>query len=295
MESSDQARKIISFILFLVFFGVLAWAAQIYVSSPLLMRLTQHQDGLATIVVLTEPAMQISYNPALHKAVVTFSDSPCAPDKLLTCFNSSPNGYFIPRQTDQTLFWEDFKFILSRWRYNPLLIGKTAWAYIRARYQKQTDLDFAEFITMGLALSRLQISDFTLSTITKNKPKKSRKQPVIVTEVSPDKLLTDESNQKTPLKIEILNASGRKGLAKNLTQYLRRQTSRGLLNVDVMQYDNYRKQIDQTEIIDFSGRIIQVSHLAHAIGFKREVKKENTPNDICDTRIILGKDFEMPL
>lgn len=293
MESSDQARKIISFLLFFMFLGILGWAVWRYVSSPLLQRLARYDDVPVHLVILTEPATQISYNPALHKAVVTMSDKNCEREKMSACFGSTPNGYFIPAQTDQERFWQDFKYILSRWRYNPLLLGKTAGAYAQAVWQKRTDLNMAEFAALGLALSRMQTSDFTLTYPVKVKTKKTRKQPVTV-QVSADKLLTEEDN-KAPLKVEILNASGNKGLAKKLTQYLRHQYAQGLLNVDVMQYDNYPARKDKTEVIDYSGRIIPVSKLTHTIGFKGEVKAETSSADIYDTRIILGKDFEMPL
>ena len=48
-------------------------------------------------------------------------------------------------------------------------------------------------------------------------------------------------------------------------------------------------------IVDYSGRLVQVKQLSRAIGINGEIKTESSTNVICDTRIILGKDFEMPL
>ena len=98
-----------------------------------------------------------------------------------------------------------------------------------------------------------------------------------------------------PIVVEIFNASGKRGLALALTQYLREQNEKGLLRVDVLQYDNYPSYQEQSFIVDYSGRLVQVKQLSLAIGINSEIKSENAANAICDTRIVLGKDFEMPL
>jgi hypothetical protein len=95
--------------------------------------------------------------------------------------------------------------------------------------------------------------------------------------------------------VEILNASGQKGLASELTQYLREQNEKGLLRVDVWQYDNYPTPQPTSWIEDYSGRQIQVKQLGTTIGITGEIRVGTTPNVLCDTRIILGKDFKMPL
>ena len=94
---------------------------------------------------------------------------------------------------------------------------------------------------------------------------------------------------------EVLNASGRKGLALELTQYLREQNTRGLLRVDVLQYDNYPTIQETSWLEDYAGRPLQLKQLGSALGIHGEIRAGNTPNVICDTRIILGKDFKMPL
>jgi len=279
--------------LFLGMFFILGWAVWSYVSSPLLAHLTQRKDMPLHLIIATEPAMQVSYNPVLKKAVVTISAKKCDSTKIRTCFSGVSSGFFVPKQTEQDLLWQDFEYFLSHWRYNPLLLARAVAAYIKARFQKRTDLHLAEFLALSLELSQMQINDFTLTFPPQSKTKKSHKQAPLIP-FSADTLLSEAENT-APLKLEILNASGRKGLAKELTYYLRRQYDKGLLNVDVMQYDNYRTNLDKTEIIDYSGRLLQVSKLSHAIGFKGTPKVEKSPTNIYDTRIILGKDFEMPL
>ena len=295
MESPHQAGKIIPFVLVFIFCAILGLAVWQYVSSPVLERTAQRSDMPLHFIIAADPALQISYNPALHKAVVTFANKKCDVAKRNTCFADMPHGYFSPEQTDQELFWKNFEYLLSHWRYNPLLLFRPVTAYVRARWQKRTDLNVAEFLTLAGAWSQMQVSDFTLTYPVQSKAKKSRK-PVSLEAVSAEKLLSEEDDPDAPLRIEILNASGKKGLAQNLAQYLRRKRAGGLLNVDVMEYGTYRGGLlDKTEIVDYSGRLIQVSKLGHTIGFKGTAKTENTPNDFYDTRIILGKDFEMPL
>lgn len=298
MESPHQAGKIIPFVLLFAFFAILGWAVWQYTSSPVLPRMAQHSDIALHFIIASDPAMQISYNPALHKAVITISNKKCDIAKRNTCFSDTPHGYFIPQETDQELLWKNFENLLNRWRYNPLLLFGPLTAYVRARFQKRTDIGVAEFITAMITLSQMQVSDFALTypVQAQTKAKKSRKPLPQPSVVSAEKLLSEDDDPDAPLRVEILNASGKKGLAQNLTQYLRNQSAKGLIKVDVMQYDTYRgAQKEKTEIIDYSSRLIQVGKLSHAIGFKGTIKTENTPKDIHDVTIILGKDFEMPL
>ena len=84
--------------------------------------------------------------------------------------------------------------------------------------------------------------------------------------------------------------------AQELTQFLREQSQKGLLNVDVLQYDNYpgEKQ-KQTRIIDFTGRRTYLKQVSTAIGVNNEIVSEKQDTAICDARIIIGEDFRQPM
>ena len=293
MESSDKTRKITNTCLLGLLLLAVGWAVITQLSSPLVQALSAHQDKDVTVLLQTNPAMLVAYNPASKKVHVTVQEKKCSatPRK---CFPKTK--FFIPRQTNRQPFWEEFKNILANWRYNPLLTGRMVWGYLTARHERRTNLSPAEFILFGMELSQLEINDFSVKLPAAASKRTSRR-----TEAEPDgppPLVADKAPlavQDRPIIVEVLNASGQKGLALELTQYLRGQNAKGLLRVDVLQYDNYPSQQDVSWLEDYSGRQIQLKQLGNAVGINGEIRIGTTPNVICDTRIILGKDFKMPL
>ena len=63
----------------------------------------------------------------------------------------------------------------------------------------------------------------------------------------------------------------------------------------MLQYDNYPTAQESSWLEDYSGRMVQVKQLGQAVGINGEIRTGSAPNVICDTRVILGKDFKMPL
>lgn len=293
MESSHKARKIIEHCLLWLMLVVLGWAVFIQVSSSLSKTLYTHQDNTVKVLVQTSPAMLVSYNPSSKKALINVQEKKCStsPKK---CFPQTK--FFIPRETNRQRFWEDFKDTLARWRYNPLLTGRAVWGYLTAWHERRTNLSPAEFVLLSMELAQLQANDFSVKEPTAaNKKKQRRPEPE---PDGPPPLVADKAPlavEDRPIIVEVLNASGKKGLALELTQYLREQNAKGLLRVDVLQYDNYRSPQETSWLEDYSGRQIQLKQLGTAIGINGEIRVGTTPNVICDTRIILGKDFKMPL
>lgn len=300
MESPHQARKTLERCLLVLFLGVLGWAGWSQQRSPLVQQLAVHDEQPVQITLLTSPAMFISYTPSTRQAQVRVLNEKKPTQhpaervrKLLEREGISVQHplYFEPAQTKRDVFWEDFKNSLSSWRYNPLLAARAAGAYVSARHNRRTNLSPAEFILLALELTQLEPNDFTVRLPQKNtKPK-----PAATLLPPPTQDRAPLAVQDRPIIVEVLNASGRKGLALELTQYLREQNTKGLLRVDVLQYDNYPSLQENSWLEDYSGRQIQLKQLGSAIGITGEIRAGNTPNVICDTRIILGKDFKMPL
>ena len=99
-----------------------------------------------------------------------------------------------------------------------------------------------------------------------------------------------------PLLVEILNGAGKKGAALELTQFLRDQNQKGLLQVDVLQYDNYPGPTQpKTRVVDYTGRLAQIKQMTTAIGINVEIESEKQNSAICDVRLIIGEDFKQPL
>lgn len=303
MEPSHKKRKITGRLLLLFLLCATGWAAWAQFSSPLAQNLAGDKKEPVQIAVLTKPAMFVSYNPKTRKASVRMlsekfnqKDPLERTKKLLEAEHiSDPKPkFFEPAQKEQDAFWNDFKQTLSSWRYNPFLAARTGWEYLSARHGRRTNLSPAEFALLSLELTQLEPSDFAVS-FPSNKKRSSRKaepSPAKVPEMSAQAPLAMKNR---PIVVEVLNASGRRGLALELTQYLREQNQKGQLRVDVLQYDNYPTQQETSWIEDYSGRLVQVKQLSQTVGINGEIRTGSAPNVICDTRIILGKDFTMPL
>lgn len=291
MEPSYQTKKIIERFLLWALLAVLAVAAVAQFTSPLARALAQRRAQDVRLTVLTAPAMDFTYNPASQKAVVQISAEKVNARNRAKKFPPNKGRYFIPREADREAYWDEFKRLLSSWRYNPLLVLRPVWAYVTAWHDRRTNLTPAEFALLSLELSKLDAADFAVRF-----PAASRRKKAPAAE--PKETIEDMAPlavKDRPIVVEIYNAAGKRGLALALTQYLREQNEKGLLRVDVLQYDNYPSYQEQSFIVDYSGRLVQVKQLSHALGINSEIKSESSPNAICDTRIVLGKDFEMPL
>lgn len=286
-----------------VLLGIMCAASYAHFISPMVRSLAAHSKESITLVLLTKPAMIISYTPSSHQAEVRVLRRPPQKqqDRLALAqnlletekFPLKQTRFFEPIQTDRETFWDGaIKQYLSNWRYNPLLVGPVVGGYLSALHEKRTNVSPAEFLLLALELTRLEASDFTLRFSTAKKTIK--KGPVPPDSLAPNAQEDVLSRQDRPLILEVLNATGKRGVAQELTQYLRDQNAKGLLRVDVLQYENYPTQQDTSWLEDLSGRRVQLKQLGHAIGIKNEIRAGTAGNAIYDARIIIGKDFKLP-
>ena len=89
------------------------------------------------------------------------------------------------------------------------------------------------------------------------------------------------------IQINILNASGAKGIAGKVKDYLR---SRGF---DVVEIGNYTKLIDNSFILDRIGDSSSSARVAEAIGIPDSlIKKKIDSTLFLRASVILGKDYE---
>lgn len=274
-------------VVLLALVGGAFWAQH---TSKTVQVLAARQEGPVRILVLTQPAMRFAYNPVTRKTLVTVGN--CETEKKETCFNGEYDRIFIPQETDQTAFWTTFKENLSSWRFNPTPLWNYLHGYINALVQKRTNLNPAEWVALSLELPYLTATDFAVEqpVTSKKKGKQAAKEE---TTGKVERIARKESNK--PLIVEVLNASGRKGLASELKQYLREQNNKGLLRVDVIDTGNYPTEQDTSFIIDYSGKLVQVTQVSRAIGINGEIRRETSTSAICDSQIVLGKDFQIPL
>ena len=295
MEPSYKTRKIIGRVLALCCAAGLAAAFYAFCTDPVLQHLSARQDTPLTVAFFTRPAMRFTYNPSTRKAVVQVANSKCGATGENVCFGGEFDLFFIPQDTPQNTFWTQFKEDLSSWRFNPAPLGMYLDGYANALVQRRTNINPAQLAALSLELAELTASDFAVEQPDPKK-KKSKKADSAPAQTAP--LVPSASAPQTdqPLKVVILNASGKRGLAENLKQYLRAQYAKGLLQVDVYDTGNYPTPQDHSFIEDYSGRLVQVTQISRAIGITGEIHSQNPTGELYyDSRIVLGKDFKMPL
>lgn len=274
--------------------GGVAGAFWAQYNSKIVQTLAARTQEPVRLVIFTQPAMRFAYDPATRKAVVTLADKKCTAQTKETCFNGQYDRFYIPQEKDQTTYWEQFKHTLETWRFNPAYIWPYLRGYVNALVQHRTNLRPSEFMLLSLELPPLTVTDFAVEqpvSSKKNNSKRADKSPANLARLE----IATQANTRKPLTVEILNASGKKGLAESLKQYLRAQYAKGLLQVDVYDTGNYPSLQEHSFIVDYSGKLVQVTQVSRAIGISSEIRSEKSATAIYDTRIILGKDFEMPL
>ena len=311
MESSGGKKRLTGKLLLLLLLILTGWAGYEQYRSPTLQALSKKSDTSLYTVILTQPAVAVAYNPHTHKAVVTTVNRrklPKDPQEnardLLQQANLPTDSfrYYVPQALPREIYWDQFKWGLGSWRYDPRKIGTFVWEYIKARRENRTNISGAEFLLYSLDLTRLEITDFTVKYKDAKKKKDRPHSSAEKAGAQPDRILPPIEDKAPlavddrPLLVEILNASGKKGAAQELTQYLRNQSQKGLLQVDVLQYDNFPgERQPQTRIIDYTGRLMLLKQLSTAIGVNNEITSEKQDTAICDARIIIGEDFKQPL
>ena len=250
MESSGKARRLIGKLLLIFLLVLTGWAAYVQYSQPIVRDLAKRADAPLYLTVFTQPVMIATYNPQSRKVIVTIvkfpklSKDPLQNTKELfkkVGISSSTQRYYIPLNSDREEYWQQFKQNITGWRKKPYIPVTILYDYLQALHDKRTNLRPAEFLLLAMEITRLELTDFTVKNAANEKKKKSSKN----SDVEPDSILPPVEDraplamEDRPLVLEILNASGVKGAALDLTQFLRDQAQKGLLNVDVLQYDNY--------------------------------------------------------
>jgi hypothetical protein len=298
MEPSYKTRKVIGRILLLIMLALLAGSFWSHYTSPLIQHLAAHTDGPIRVAIFTKPAMLFSYTPTTHKARVTVTSQSCSQKEYKNCFKEPVNTFFTPKTQDQQTFWNQLGDNLEQWRFTPKGVWEYVRAYVNALVQKRTNLRPSEFLLLSKELIQLSRTDFAIEypvTAKKKKHTLKAQDEKVQADAKPEVILPNTDADAKPLVVEVLNASGKKGLALSVTQYLREQNTKGLLRIDVLQYDNYPSVQEKSFIVDYSGKQVQVSQTSQALGIRGEIRSETSTTAICDTRIVLGKDFKMPL
>ncbi|WP_424244694.1 hypothetical protein Dip510_001956 [Elusimicrobium posterum] len=311
MERPSGKTKLLNFILMLLFLALIGSAYMTQEKNFIAQIYTGKIQENVNIVILGEPVLIVTYDdekklvsldtytPPKQKKNVknppVFTDYELAQKALEAKKLSTKNvKYMAPAKKDSEAAWEKFKTIISCWRYNPLLVTGYLYSYSKAFLTKQTNIYPYEFLLLNLKGINLEMTDFLfkLDPVQTRAVLRGAAQAQTAAGARALPVLEEENR---PLIVEIYNASGRKGAALELTQYLRSLNEKGLLNVDVLQYDNYHKNEDKSQVVNITGRVKEVKQLSVALGMRdNELFNEPNPSAFCDAKIIIGKNFKMP-
>ncbi len=270
-------------------------AAQYHSSAPSLIKRT---DEPVNVLLLSNPPIFIAYNPKFKKAVVNnlpSSKKALTAEEILQKAKINEDKVITVdlRPEKRIEFWDGFKSNLQSWRVKPYVIFSYFYSYIKLKWKGKTDLSFGDFILISAELSTLKTSDFAVQNPLVDKIIKGKKQ-----KETPISITTDIKPNQTaqgPLVIEVFNASGRNGLAGEVTKFLRDLNNRGVINIDVINYASYPELLEKTKILDNTARLLEIQQTAYQLGLEsREIYSQRDKNAISDVKIILGKDFVLP-
>ena len=289
LKKQLKLRLVIYSALAILLYGA---AAQYNSAAPSLIK---RSGEPVKVLFLSSPPIFIAYNPKFKKAVVNNlpnTQKNLSAQEILQRAKIEQDKVIIIdiRQQKRIAFWEKFKNNLQSWQEKPYIIFQYLYAYLKLKYQGKTDLSFGDFILISTELSTLQPSDFAVQNPLVDKIIKGRRQketPInITTDIKPNE------TAKGPLVIEVLNASGKNGLAGEVTKFLRDKNNSGAINVDVISYGNYPQILEKSQILDNSARLLEIQQTAYLLGLENnEIFSQRDKNSISDVKIVLGKDF----
>ncbi|WP_428065667.1 LytR C-terminal domain-containing protein [Candidatus Proelusimicrobium volucris] len=260
--------------------------------------LIKRSDEPVKVLLLSSPPIFIAYNPEFKKAVVNNlpnTKKALSAQEILQKAKIEQDKVIIIdiRGQKRIEFWEKFKNNLQSWQKKPYIIFQYLYAYIKLKCEGKTDLSFGDFILISTELSTLQPSDFAVQNPLVDKIIKGRKQQEAAISITTD--IKPNQTAKGPLIVEVLNASGKNGLAGEVTKFLRERNNSGILNVDVISYGNYPELLERSQILDNSSRLLDIQQTAYQLGLEdHEIFTHRDKNAISDVKIVLGKDFVLP-
>lgn len=104
----------------------------------------------------------------------------------------------------------------------------------------------------------------------------------------------DYSPIQKRIQLEILNGCGQQGIAKILSQKLKRYKYDVINSGNYLERGKIKWDVSKSKIIEHNGNIMQAKDLAERMGIKSKFVEsyENPSSTIADITIIIGKDWE---
>jgi len=289
MEPAGKAKKgeIGGRVLLAACVAAMLWALAQACTSPVAKSARAGEP--VRIVFMTEPPAVMDYDRRTSRAVLTFLKyhvgrkgesmlSQASGISELTEFSGHGEKrllYFAP----QTLrgradAWEAARKWIGSWRAEPFALYDLWHEYRAAVRAGGTNVDFHDFILLSLGLITMEPNNFLIFQQQITVPSGSDAQP---------------ADPGLPLRIEVINASGRSGLAVRAARCLREYAQGGAHNIDVIGQDNSRQEAQSRIVLHDSSRQADASSLSEALGMGAVILDDSKPYK--DATIILGRDF----
>jgi len=171
-----------------------------------------------------------------------------------------------------------FEDLINNWRARPARLAGLI-RYLRdLRGNEATNLSLHDLVLLTLEMSRLNASNFIKEEFDKGRAG----GPAPEAEAG-------EGPVSAPaiVRLEVLNASGKKDLARLVTKYLRKK------GFDVIDFGTYGSVEKQTKIVNCSDSLDAALRLREALGLGGlEIYSKFDKVGIVQARIILGEDFD---
>jgi hypothetical protein len=200
-----------------------------------------------------------------------------------------------PGTEDEEFYrWEKARQWLNGWRSNPFRLKAFA-VFLHGLYSRElTNISLHDALLLSLEFSSLSVSDFKIAgygdTGSGRRPGTGRNKPGMLSG-----LMTDHSGETAPdeetkiITAEVLNASGKAGLALDAARFLREK------GVDVVNFNNYSSIEPRTAVVDRSGRVSASRQVRSLLGLSSmEIRSELDKSRLIDVTVIMGRDFSLP-
>ena len=174
--------------------------------------------------------------------------------------------------------------MLDNWRNRCGYVFNIA-AYIRELKRTEcTNLSWHDLLLVSRELSRLNWSDFIITDQARDYFDKAAAMEETTT---PGGTSSIPAPVPAGIRLEVLNASARAGLAEQITKYLRKK------RFDVISFGNYRSVTKQTKIVNCSDNIEAAQLVRDALGLNNlEIHSKAEKSAVIQVRVILGVDFD---
>ena len=182
---------------------------------------------------------------------------------------------------DLSAFYET----LNSWRSRPGLFFEAARGLWLLEKEEHTNISFHDLLLAVLELSRLNSSNFIVTDFERGFGQNPQAPGSVESGDKAD--IEAVSDPAAVIRVEVLNASGKKDLAMQVTKYLRKK------GFDVINFGTYTGAWKRTKIVNCSGNVDAARAVRSALGLTAlEIYSKPEAGNVAEVSVVLGVDFD---